>query len=309
MSAFSHLALSLVRILVGAPPEAEPPTPSASAPPPVAGRWLEPVTVTGVVDGKEASGELRVYVPAGYDARAASPDAPRSPLVLALHGWDHSAKMYADKGELGALADRHGFVVAIPDTGRTIFETRFYPQTRGKWTKAPGARWVGEIALPHVRRHFHVATDKQHTGVIGYSTGGRGAVLLAALYPEFAFVGSVSGTYDLMALEPKTGEYRIHAIIFGARDKYPERWRLDDVMAPANLARLTGQNLYVAHGDEDEAVPVDQLRRFEKALAQVAVASSRFVVTPGGGHDWALWNAHWPPMFEAMSRVFAGSTP
>lgn len=294
------IAFWLLRTLVGAPPE---PAPTPTAPTPAAtGRWLDPITVTGAIDGKEASGELRVYVPAGYDAGA---DAPRYPLVLALHGWDHSAAMFADKGELGALADRHGFVVAIPDTGRTIFETRFYKQTRGKWTEKPGARWVGEVILPYLRKHLHVASDKQHTGVIGYSTGGRGATLLAALYPEFAFVGSVSGTYDLMALDPKTGEYRIHAIIYGARDKYPERWRLDDVMTPDNLARLAGLHLYVAHGDKDKSVPVEQLHLFEKALANVTLASSTFIVTAGAGHDWALWNAHWPPMFEAMARIFS----
>jgi len=302
MSTSPIVALLLLRALIGAPTDPEPPAPTA--PTAATGRWLDPITVTGALDGKEASGELRVYVPAGYDARAAQPDAPRYPLVIALHGWDHSAAMFADKGELGALADRHGFVVAIPDTGRTIFETRLYPQTRGKWTKAPGARWVGEIILPHLRQHFHVAADKQRTGVIGYSTGGRGATLLPALYPEFAYVGSVSGTYDLMALDPKTGEYRIHQIIYGARDKYPERWERDNTMAPEHLARLAGLHLYVGHGDKDKAVPVEQLRLFEKALTGVALASSAFVITAGGGHDWALWNAHWPAMFEGMSRAF-----
>ena len=108
-----------------------------------------------------------------------------------------------------------------------------------------------------------------------------------------------------MALDPKTGEYRIHAIIYGARDKYPDRWERDNVLAADHLPKLAGLHLYVAHGDKDKAVPVEQLAIFEKALTKVTLASSVFVVTPGAGHDWALWNAHWPPMFEAMGRVFA----
>jgi S-formylglutathione hydrolase FrmB len=110
-----------------------------------------------------------------------------------------------------------------------------------------------------------------------------------------------------MALDPKTGEYRIHAIIYGPRDKFPERWQRDNSVSDDHLAALAGLELYVAHGDKDKAVPVAQLALFQKALAKVALASSQFIVTPGGGHDWSLWNAHWPAMFEAMSRRFAAS--
>ena len=261
------------------------------------GRWLEPLEAVGTLDGKEVRGEVRVYVPAGYDT------GERFPLVLALHGWDHSPSLFQDKGGLGALADRYGFVVAVPDTGRSIFETSFYKQTKSKWTKAPGTRWIGEVVLPWLRANLKVVADKRKTAVIGYSTGGRGAFLLAQRYPEFGYVGGVSGTYDLMALDPKLGEYRIHKVIYGDRGKFPERWDKDNVMSKAHLGKLVGLHVYVGHGDKDKVVPIEQLRLFEKALEGVAVESKRFVITPGGGHDWALWNAHWPAMFEDFQRA------
>jgi S-formylglutathione hydrolase FrmB len=268
------------------------------------GEWLEPVTVDGRLDGKEVAGEVRVYLPAGYRDKTAADR--RYPLVLALHGWNHSPALFIEKAGLEALADRHQVVVAIPDTGRTVFETSFYKETRGKWTKAPGARWVGEVVLPHLRERFRVAADRKQTAVIGYSTGGRGAVLLAELYGQFGFVGTVSGTYDLGALDAKSGEYAIHNTIYGSRDKFPERWTRDNVVTKANLDKLAGIHLYVAHGDKEKPVPFEQMLIFQKAVAKVPLASKAFVVTKDGEHNWQLWNKHWPAMFEGFAKSMSG---
>lgn len=293
----------LSTLVLAPPPPTQDGAPVDDPPPPVlraTGQWLEPMEAVGLIDGEEVKGEVRVYVPAGYDERGAK-EAPY-PLVLALHGWDHSPALFQEKGGLGELAEKHQVVIAVPDTGRSIFETSFYKQTRSKWTKAPGARWVGEVVLPWLRANLKVSKEPKQTAVIGYSTGGRGAFLLAALYPEFGYVGSVSGTYDLMALDPKIGEYRIHAVIYGPRDKFPERWQKDDVMAKQHLAKLAGLHIYVAHGDKDKAVPIEQMHLFEEALSGMKLASKAFVTTKKGGHDWPLWNAHWPPMFEGFRK-------
>lgn len=261
---------------------------------PASGRWLEPREAVGSIDGEEVRGEVRVYLPAGYGGE-------RLPLLVALHGWDHSPALFQDRGGLGELAERHRVVVAVPDTGRSVFETSFYKESRSRWEKAPGTRWVGEVVLPWLRANFQVLDDRRHTAIIGYSTGGRGAFLLAQRYPEFGFVGSVSGTYDLATLDARTGEYRIHEAIYGARDKFRERWDKDNVMAPELLARLSGLHVYVAHGGRDRVVPISQMRRLEDALREVPVASKVFVTTRAGRHDWPLWNAHWPAMFEAFT--------
>ena len=293
------IAMLVGWLVAGVPPEvvAETPTPALT------GRWLDPMEAVGTIDGAEVRGEVRVYVPAGYEAAGETgAEGKAYPLVLALHGWDHSPAMFVEKGGLGELADKYGVVVAVPETGRSIFETSFYRQTKSKWTKAPGARWVGEVVLPWLRANVRVSGEKARTAVIGYSTGGRGAFLLAALYPEFGYVGSVSGTYDLMALDPKTGEYRIHSVIYGKREKHAERWAKDNVMAKQHLAKLAGLHVYVGHGDKDKAVPSEQMTLFEAAAKKVGFVSQAFVTTKGGGHDWALWNAHWPAMFEGFSK-------
>jgi hypothetical protein len=192
---------------------------SDARPAPDAGRWLEPVKVTGKIDGKSATAAMLVYVPRGYPvarprhvSSAAGPPAAgaarKYPLVIALHGWNHAPETFRDQGELARWADTYGVVLAVPAMGTTIYETALYPQSKRPWGPVPGARWVGEVVLPYLRAHYAVRGDRAHTAVIGYSTGGRGAVLLAETYPEFTFAGSASGTFDLMRLDPRAASTR-----------------------------------------------------------------------------------------------------
>jgi S-formylglutathione hydrolase FrmB len=252
----------------------------------------------GTLDGREVAGEVRVLTPA-----ACSEPSRRCPLVVALHGWGHTPALFAEQGGLAALAARHGVVVAIPDTGRSVFETAFHPETKNRWKKAPGARWIGEVVVPWLRANLNVSADARQTAILGYSTGGRGAFVVAQRYPLVGFVGSVSGTYELASLAPKTGEYRIHAAIYGSLKAHAARWRGDDVVASGLMPKLAGLHLYAAHGDADKVVPVAQLAALERGLDGVATASRTIVVTAGGGHDWALWNAHWGPMFESFAQT------
>jgi dipeptidyl aminopeptidase/acylaminoacyl peptidase len=255
--------------------------------------WSDTITIEGSMDGKPCTGTLRVYRPAGYAKDKALP------LLIALHGWGDSAVVWMEKGELAAFADKHQVVIAAPSMGKTIYETRFYPESRGTWTTAPGTRWVGEVILPYVRANFAVRQDRAGTGVFGYSTGGRGAVLLAEAYPEFAFAGSVSGTYDLMTLQASESEYKIHEVVYGPREKFKARWELDNVVTPARLAKLGDTQLFIAHGGKDAVVKPDQLESLRSALK----GRGEYVVVPQAGHDWAFWTSQWPRLFELAAAT------
>jgi S-formylglutathione hydrolase FrmB len=294
-----------------ASPESKP-SPAGKAPSD-GGRWSEPVKVTGKIDDKTATATMLVYLPRGYSAQpapaagsaATPPAAPtkKYPLVIALHGWNHSAKLFRDKGELGRWADTYGLVIAVPEMSTTIYETVLYPQSKRTWAAVPGTRWVGEVILPYLRASYAVAGDRAHTAVIGYSTGGRGAVLLAEAYPEFGFAGSASGTFDLMRLDPKEGEYKIHAVVYGPRDKFKDRWELDNCISAARLAKLAGTQLFIAHSSQDKSVLPDQLDALRDALKGNTAIKAEFVVAPDGGHTWEYWNAQWGAMFGALAKA------
>lgn len=279
--------------------------PTAPAP---KGHWSDPIVFKGTIDAAEATGSMLVYLPAGYDASDANA-AKRYPLAIALHGWAHSPELFKKKGTLGKWADTYGIVLAVPAMGKSVYETAFYPETKGDWTAAtgaPGTRWVAEVVLPYMRQNYRVFPDRAHTAVIGYSTGGRGAVLIAEAYPEFAFVGGLSGTYDLSRLAPKEGEYKIHALLYGARDTFPERWTLDNCVTPERLAKLAGTSLFIAHGAADKVVHPNQTDALEAALAGAKIkVDAEFKSAPGAAHDWKFWNSQWGPMFARMAKVFA----
>jgi S-formylglutathione hydrolase FrmB len=280
-----------------------------------AGRWTGPVKVTGKVDGKSMTQPMLVYLPRGYpplEARATEDPAravKKFPLVIALHGWNHSPELFRDKGTLATYADQYGVVIAVPAMGVTIYETAMYPESKRTWGAIPGTRWVGEVILPYLRANYAVAQDRAKTAVIGYSTGGRGAVLLAEAYPEFAFAGSASGTFDLMRLDPKDGEYKIHAVVYGPRDKFKDRWELDNCVSPARLAKLTGTALWIGHSAKDRSVPPDQLDALRDAVKAVPAIQAELVMSPEGGHTWEYWNSQWAAMFAAMAKALALPAP
>lgn len=293
-------ALTSLLVAASSEPPAAPPANTA----PGDGWVVTPDVVTGTVDGATATTHLLVYLPRGYSARA--PER-RYPLVIALHGWNHSPALYRDKGNLGAFADRYGVVLAMPAMGKTVYETRFYPESEKRWGGVPGTPFMAEVVLPYLRARYAVAADRAHTAVIGYSTGGRGAVLLAEAYPQlFAFAGSLSGTFDLMRLARRDGEYKIHALVYGSREALRERWERDNVVAPARLARLRGVTVFAAHGADDRVVHPDQLDALRAALGPDAGAT--FTVVPGHGHTWEFWNSQSEPLFAALGEAL-GLTP
>jgi S-formylglutathione hydrolase FrmB len=273
------------------------PAPPA-APPLAAGRWVEHRIVGRCGGSAEGSALVQVYLPAGYTP------ARRWPLVLALHGWKHEAGRWRDLG-LDALADAQGLVVVAPELDTSVYERAFYPETARRWGPSPGACWAGEVVLPWARRTLAVDRTRGRTAVIGYSTGGRGALVLAARYPEFAFAGSLSGTYDLAALEERTGEYLIHQQVFGPRGELAARWRDEEI--PLDAPALAATRLWLAHGADDPVVPASQQ---DGAAAALAPGHPELVArrVPGAGHGDELWRAELPPLAEALARAL-GARP
>lgn len=279
------------------------PTPAPITAPLASGRWTDELELSGEIGGKPASGSLLVYLPAGY----VEGTAKRWPLVVALHGWNHSPALFRDKGDLARHADAHQVVIAVPKMVKSIYETDLHGSKK-TGLAMPGTPWVGEVVLPWLRQRFAVYGDRAHTAVIGYSTGGRGAVLLAAIYPEFAFAGSLSGTFDLFALQPKEGEYKIHAAVYGPRKKHADDWRADDIVT-RRLDNLVGTRLFVGHGAGDKSVNPNQLAALQKAIAGKPIVAD-FVLVPGAVHDWAYWTSQWDAVFAAMDKAFsAGVAP
>ena len=267
-------------------------TATAAAP---TGRWLPPMELTGRCAGLRAEGRGRVvvYLPCG------TPGPGGWPLAIALHGWSHEPDHWRALG-LAELADRHGVAVVLPAMGTSVYERRLYPETRRAWSPLPGACWVGEVVLPWARRTLPVSAAPGRSAILGYSTGGRGALVVAGRYAEFAFAGSLSGTFDLGRLRPGEGEYAIHEEVFGSRARHPGRWVEEDV-APL-LPALRETALFAAHGGSDPVVRPEQLAALAEAMGGGG-PSGVLVEVGGAGHDDAFWRGELPALFAALAAA------
>jgi S-formylglutathione hydrolase FrmB len=250
---------------------------------------------------QDFTAQVALHIPTGLKPSRGTP------LVIALHGWGHSPESWRDT-PLAALADRHGFVVVAPAMGRSVYESRFYPESRGQWGEVPGACWIGEVILPWARATLGLGGDARRTAIIGYSTGGRGALVVAERWPRFGFVGAMSGTWDLQVLGRDDGEYRIHAKIFGERSQFPERWAEEDVTGDGRERALAPARVWITHGEADVVVPSEQARTLKARLAEF---HPRFEVTiePGLGHGFPLWSGKLPALVEALVESWSAGAP
>ena len=265
------------------------------------GRWVEvrlraPARLAA---DRPATGRMLVYVPPGLGKQPA-------PLLIVLNGWNGTADEWKRHPEVTAFADAHGVIVAAPTVGRTVYESRFYPESRGRWGPVPGAVWLGEVVLPHLRANFPVRRDRAGTAILGNSTGGRGAIVVSQRYPQFGFAASLSGTYDLGLLRPTEGEYKIHAVVFGPRARHRQRWVDEDCVVDARVTPLRAMTLYLAHGGADKVVGVSQLHSMEAFLARHGVQAT-VVVDPAAGHDWKFWGAQLRPAVTTLFRALRGA--
>lgn len=234
------------------------------------------------------------------------------PLVVVLPGWSYSATLWDDKGALGEAAEAAGVVVVAPEMSKSVYEHVWYPEAQDAYRYAKGDMAGGAFVLDGVMPW--ASGLGRLIGTMGLSTGGRGAVVLAQRWtaagkPALAAACSISGTYDLMSLDAKTGEYRIHEKLFGARDTHAERWRQEDILPYAS--RLAGTRVRLAHGERDRVVPLEQQQSFVRALEDAGVTVNAHVVDKGG-HDWSLWSSETKPCLDYIveaSRWQVGENP
>lgn len=125
---------------------------------------------------------LRVHVPRRLVA------AP--PLVVALHGCGQTASEYAHGTGWTRLADRHGFVVVLPEQ-----QAANNPKCCFSWFQ-PGdiTRDLGEARSIHAMVEHAIAelgADRSRVFITGLSAGGAMASAMLASYPETYAGGAI----------------------------------------------------------------------------------------------------------------------
>jgi hypothetical protein len=251
------------------------------------GTWVSDTIVSS--GSQKFTVPVWIYIPRGEPV----PD-DGYPLLIALHGWNLRAEEWQNSG-IDRIADRFGILIVCPQMGKANYEREYFPETKMKWNPVPSGVWIKESLLTHIEKEYPISRKREKRGVIGVSTGGHGALLLAGYYPEiFGFAAMISGDFDVS----ETPEDGLAKASFGPYEKFRERWKANSAIAFMDRYRDT--KVYAAHGSADRVAPVSQSRLLDtifKETKEKLPDGYAYVYneTPNAGHDWNFWKSQLEP--------------
>ncbi len=247
-------------------------------------------------NGKEGAAAVQVFFPRGYvkgkDTRT----------LVVLHGYRQSMKDWQTNTSIASLANQYGMAVVCPSTGTTVYESEYFPETVSEWAPVPGGIFIPSVLMPWLEKRYSLGTEKALTGIMGNSTGGRGAILAAERNPElFCAAAGASGDYDPESIP----QNRILAAVYGPCSDFPDRWKNTD--NPMKMAdRLSSVPVYICHGTKDTVVPLQQSLVFAIKMKQLKKADSSYSVRyeefSYGLHNWDFWKKALPEMMRFFDQ-------
>lgn len=225
---------------------------------------------------------------------------PKGPIrgdLLVLPGWNFSRNDWCAKSTLCHRALRDGYRIVMPEMGKSIYATTYFPESRTDWQKYPTRTWVTDTLLPSLQQDYCLFQMGNKNFVLGLSTGARGVALIC-LHTETLFTAgaALSGDYDqtLMA-----GDNLMRGV-YGGYETFPDRWEGMD--NPAKQAGKFRTPLYLGHGKKDDVVPWEQTEHFyQQLLALNPGLEVRLNLAEEMGHDYTYWNGEVGNMLDFFS--------
>ena len=218
--------------------------------------------------------------------------------ILVLNGWNFPRDDWWKKTTILKLAEEKGFLLIFPEMGKTLYESEFFPETTLKWNSKPSKYWFEESFFPQMEKFGYLKKGEVHF-VMGLSTGGRGAVLMALNYPNlFKGVASFSGDFD----QSKMPKDRLMTSVYGSFEIFPERWLGKD--NPQNRLNEWILPIYLGHGKADKIVPFEQTKNFYESLKKLKPNVKVILNEPiNFGHDYLYWESEVKPSFDFFESL------
>ncbi len=218
--------------------------------------------------------------------------APRGAVtadVLVLPGWNFDKAAWGKHTALYAVADSLGWRLVMPQMLRSIYASRFYPETQAAYRSAPSLSWISDSLLPQLQL-LGIFLPTRANYLIGLSTGARGVARVAWVTDTLFAAGvALSGDY---AHTDTTDKLLIQS--YGSYSAHRARWAMDEPLRAVGAMRVP---LYLAHAGDDRIVPQAQTVAYAYELMQAQAERlpngrrSMLMLQPSGGHTWAYWNA------------------
>ena len=151
-------------------------------------------------------------------------------------------------------------------------------------------RWDGLEVFELAQSLFK--TDPKRAYLTGHSMGGHGTWHIGTLFPDrFAAIGPSAGWVSFASYAGRGGNMQ--------QDPMSQLLRrpLGASDTLARVRNLTGQGVYILHGDADDNVPVDQARTMRQELANFH-PDWVYKEQTGAGHWWGNQCCDWPAMID-----------
>lgn len=206
--------------------------------------------------------------------------------ILVLPGWNLKATEWCEKTTLCKKAKEQGFDLLFVEMQRSVYLKEYYPQTRADYKDYPTRTWLmGTVIFPLIKAGLIDNTNPVF--VLGLSTGGRGAAILALENPEI-FSGAATLSGDFNPLLQKNDALMINSL--GPYSNYPELWNGDNNIS--KRAQEFKVPLYVGHGKLDAICPLIQSTDFVTIL-QTVNPTLRVVTNfpEKHGHTYSYWDS------------------
>jgi S-formylglutathione hydrolase FrmB len=251
-----------------------------------------------------------VYIPAGYDAGAATHPRRSYPVLYFLHGLGDNERTLFNSGGwtlLDDLRQQHKigeFLIVAPEGGRTFYINSADGSVRY-------SDFFFQEFMPLIEGKYRVAKGRSNRAISGISMGGYGALRFAFSHPEtFSAVSAQSAA--LITESPQELDTaarsgaplgKLLATVFGSPIEV-SHWKENSpfVLAKTNQAALQRMAIYFNCGQDDNY-------GFEKGAAalheQLQKENVEHEYHPyPGDHSFSYFMDHFAEVMEFHSRAF-----
>lgn len=206
--------------------------------------------------------------------------------ILVLPGWNYPDTQWCEKTVLCDSAKKMGFTLVFVEMQRSVYLRSYHKETKSNYRLYPTRTWLIDSVITPLFGNGLLDSTKS-LFVMGLSTGGRGAAILALDYPTlFKGAASLSGDFDPEL--QKDDLLMINSL--GPYAQFGDRWRGND-----NMVRRVKEYkvpLYIGHGLNDKVSPPAQSIRFSEAIRRLVPSLRVETHFPKAmGHDYRYWGS------------------
>ena len=208
-------------------------------------------------------------------------------VIVALPGWNYPAIDWCNKTLLCEKAFKKGYVLIMPEMGKSIYTENIYKETRKDWAVYPTRKWVEDSLIAYLQKNFSLLLPGENNYIMGLSTGARGVALICLDTKDlFKKAAALSGDYD----QTQFIQDNLYNGYYGAYSTNKQRW----IGAENIVYRVKEFNtpIYLGHGRKDKVVSCNQTIEFSDSLKKYKPnLLVKLHIDENAEHNYTYWNS------------------